>query len=453
MTADTLWDVIVVGGGPAGMISAGKAAESGAKVLLVEKNDTLGNKLLITGGGRCNVTNSEFDVRKLLERFKGDGKFLFSTFSQHSVKDTLDFFHQRGMETKVENELRTFPVSNKSQSVLDVLVSYMKENGVEILSNSPVLSLACGTIAKEEIDENTVNFTEPGEKSGAHIDNTHMKKTGACEKIIGVTLKNKKVLRAKNIIIATGGASAPRTGSTGDGFMWLKNIGHTIIDPSASLVPIAIKDKWVEGLSGNSLTDIKISVFQNEKKQFFKKGKILFTHVGVSGPTILNMSKDIGDLLKYGPVTICLDLLPSEDYGVLNTRLQELFKEHDKKKFRNAISNIVPSFIVPVVVELSKIDPEKECNSVTREERIRLINLLKAIPLEADHLLGTDKAIITSGGVKLDEVDFKTMQSRLFPNLYLVGDILNIDRPSGGFSLQICWSTGFVAGKSARESL
>ncbi|MEI6552935.1 MAG: NAD(P)/FAD-dependent oxidoreductase [bacterium] len=425
MTNDTIWDLIVVGGGPAGMISAGKAAEGGAKVLLVEKNDTLGVKLLITGGGRCNVTNSEFDVRKFLERFKEDGKFLFSTFSQHSVKDTLDFFHQRGMETKVENELRTFPISDKSQSVLDVLVSYMRENGVEILSNSPVVNIAYEKDAE----------------------------SGDSKKIISVTLKNKKVLHAKNIIIATGGASAPRTGSTGDGFAWLKNIGHTIIPPSASLVPIAIKDKWVEELSGNSLTDIKISVFQNDKKQFFKKGKILFTHIGVSGPTILNMSRDIGDLLKYGPVVISLDLLPGEDYGFLNTRLQELFREHDKKKFRNALSNIVPSWIAPVIVEISKIDPEKECNSITREERIRLINLLKAVPLQVDHLLGADKAIITSGGVKLDEVDFKTMQSRLFPNLYLVGDILNIDRPSGGFSLQICWSTGYVAGKSVAEKL
>jgi predicted Rossmann fold flavoprotein len=418
METNTTWDVIVVGGGPAGMIAAGKAAENGAHVLLVEKNESLGKKLLITGGGRCNVTNSEFDIRKFLERFKDDGKFLFSTFSQHSNKDSLDFFHKRGMETKVENELRTFPVSNRSQSVLDVLVQYMREGGVEVLSNSPVTGIA--------VED---------------------------KQVMGVTLKGKKVLHAKKVIIATGGASAPHTGSTGDGFAWLKEIGHTIITPTPSLVPIAIKDKWIESLAGISLTDIKISVFQNSKKQFFKKGKILFTHVGVSGPTILNMSRDIGDLLKYGPVTIYLDILPSEDNGTLNTKLQELFKEHDKKKFRNAITNLVPTKLAPIIVDLSLIDPEKECNSVTREERIRLINLLKGIPMEADCLLGADKAIITSGGVLLDEVDFKTMSSRLFPNLYLVGDILNIDRPSGGFSLQLCWSTGYVAGKSASESL
>ena len=407
-----LWDVIVVGGGPAGMICAGKAAENGAKVLLIEKNDTLGKKLLITGGGRCNVTNSQFDTRKFLERFKDDGKFLFSAFSQHSVKDSLDFFHSKGMETKVENELRTFPVSDKAQSVLDVLVSYMKENNVTILSNSPTSNIL--------IEE---------------------------KKVTGVILKNNKTIKAKSVVIATGGASRPDTGSTGDGFAWLKKIGHTIIDPTPSLVPIATKDKWVESLTGVSFNDIKISVFQNGKKQIFKKGKVLFTHVGLSGPTILNMSKDIGDLLKYGEVTIYIDMLPSEDYGTLNTKLQELFKEHDKKKFRNAITNIVPNSIAPIIVDLSKIDPEKECNSVTREERIGLINLIKGIPLSVEGLLGVDKAIITSGGVKLDEVDFKTMSSRLFPNLYLIGDILNIDRPSGGFSLQICWTTGIVAGE------
>ncbi len=420
MEKDNLWDIIVVGGGPAGMIAAGRAAEKGAKVLLIEKNDSLGRKLLITGGGRCNVTNSEFDVRKFLNRFKNDGKFLFSAFSQHSVKESLEFFNERGMSTKVENELRTFPTSDKAQSVLDVLVDYMKENNVEVLSNCPVTG-----IAQKDAPEGN--------------------------KVVGVTLKNKKVIYGKSIIIATGGASRPDTGSTGDGFAWLKEIGHTIIPPTPSLVPVAIKDKWVENLAGFSLNDIKISVFQNGKKQVFKKGKVLFTHVGLSGPTILNMSKDIGDLLKYGEVTVSLDLLPSEDYGLLNTKLQELFKEHDKKKFRNAIVNIVPSGIAPIIVDLSLIDPEKECNSITREERVRLINLLKNIPMQVDKLLGVDKAIITSGGVLLDEVDFKTMQSRLFPNLYLVGDILNIDRPSGGFSLQICWTTGMVAGESAAK--
>lgn len=410
---ETLWDVIIVGGGPSGMMAAGRAGEKGKRVLLIEKNDTLGKKLLITGGGRCNVTNAEFDTRKLLEKFKDNGKFLFSAFSQWSVQETLDFFHQRGMETKVENELRTFPISNSAKTVWDVLVSYMKEHNVTVLSNSPV--------------------------SGIYTEN---------RKIAGVILKNKKRIKGSSVIIATGGTSRPETGSTGDAYKWLKDLGHTVIEPTPSLVPIAISDAWIHRLAGVSIPNVKITSFQNNTKQNTTKGKILFTHVGLSGPTILNMSKDVGELLQYGEVSLSLDLLPSEDYGTLNKKLQELFKEHDKKKFRNALSNLVQSSIAPIVVELSGIDPEKQCNAVTREERLSLVTLLKGVPMKVEKLLGTEKAIITSGGVTLEEVDFRTMRSRIYPNLYLIGDVLNIDRPSGGYSLQICWTTGFVAGDS-----
>jgi len=403
----------VVGGGPAGMMAAGRAGERGAKVILIEKNKSLGKKLLITGGGRCNVTNSELDTRKLLAKFKRDGKFLFSAFSKWAVTETLDFFHSRGMDTKVERELRVFPKSDSAQSVLDVLAKYLGENNVTVLCNSPVVQ-----VVRES------------------------------EALVGVKLKNKKVIQGRSIIIATGGTSRPETGSTGDGYEWLKSIGHKVIEPTPSLVPIAIKDKWIKKLAGVSIPEVKLAIFQNNENQGSLNGKILFTHVGVSGPTILNMSKDVGELLKYGSVTISLDLLPKDGYGTLNAKLQELFKHHDKKKFRNALSNLIPSAMTPIVVELSGIDKEIECNSVTREERLRLVSLLKAIPMQVDKLLGVEKAVITSGGVVLEEVDFKTMRSRLFPNLYLIGDILDIDRPSGGYSLQLCWTTGFVAGSS-----
>ncbi|MCX6788642.1 MAG: NAD(P)/FAD-dependent oxidoreductase [Candidatus Jorgensenbacteria bacterium] len=416
MEDNSVWDVIVVGGGPAGMMSAGRAAEKGARVLLVEKNESLGKKLLITGGGRCNLTNAETDTRKLLAKFKVAEQFLFSAFSQWSVGETLEFFHTKGMPTKVEAGLRVFPTSDSSKSVLHVLSEYMKAHNVTILSNSGVVE-----IARED------------------------------KKIIGVKLKNKKIIRGNSVIIATGGTSRPETGSTGDGYSWLRDIGHTIIKPEASLVPIAIKDKWVRQLSGVSLENVKITIFQNNEKQGVSKGKILFTHVGLSGPTILNMSKDVGELLKYGSVILSLDVLPKEDYGMLNTKLQELFKEHDKKNFGNALVNLIPSSIAPIIIELSGINPETKCHSVTRESRIKLIHLLKAIPMNVDKLLGLDKAIVTSGGVTLSEVDFKTMRSRLYPNLYLVGDILDIDRPSGGYSLQLCWTTGFVAGNSVVE--
>jgi predicted Rossmann fold flavoprotein len=418
MDKDTVWDVIVVGGGPAGMMAAGTAAESGARVLLIEKNHNLGKKLLITGGGRCNVTNAELDTRKLLTKFRDNAKFLFSAFSEWSVINTLDFFHQNNMPTKVENELRVFPVSDSAQSVWDVLVDNMKKYNVEILSNSPVTD-----IVREE------------------------------NRLIGVQLKNKNIIRAKSLIIATGGTSRPETGSTGDGYKWLRDIGHTVSEPTASLVPIALKDKWSRSLAGTTLRDIKLSLWQNDVLQDKVAGKILFTHVGISGPTVLNMSRDVGELLKYGPVVITLDLLPRFNYGELNLELQRIFNENATKKFKNSLGGILTGAMKDAIVELSGVDPDKTCNSISRAERLALVQLLKAVPMHVDRLLGLDKAVISSGGVLLTEVDMKTMQSRLYPNLFLIGDILNIDRPSGGYSLQLCWTTGHVAGKNAVKNL
>ena len=401
------------------MMAAGRAAELGAKVILIEKNNSLGKKLLITGGGRCNVTNAEFNNRKLLEKFKDDGKFLFSAFSQWSVKETLDFFHDRKMDTKIEIGLRVFPLSDRSQSVWNVMVEYIKKGGVEILSDSPVMDIVMSEDKKD---------------------------------VVGVKLFNKEIIHARSVIIATGGTSHPETGSTGDAYEWLKNIGHKIIETRPSLVPLAAKDKWIEKLAGVSLSDIKLTIFLNGKKQIFRKrtsakiGKILFTHVGISGPTILNMSKDVSEILSFGDIVISLDLLPKLDLEKLNLKLLEIFKENDKKQFKNCLSGLIPSAMASVVVELSGINPEVQCNSVTREERLKLVELLKNIPIHIEKFLGLDKAVISSGGVPLQEVDFKSMRSRLFPNLYLIGDILNIDRPTGGYGLQLCWTTGFVAG-------
>ncbi|MEI6345796.1 MAG: NAD(P)/FAD-dependent oxidoreductase [bacterium] len=415
-----LWDLVVIGGGPAGMMAAGRAAERGARVLLIEKNDSLGKKLLITGGGRCNVTNAELDTRKLLAKFKDSDKYLFSAFSQWSVQETLDFFHGRNMPTKIEALQRVFPASNTAQSVWDVLVEYLQQGKVTVLSNTPVLGFE----------------TEAGRISGVKIAG----KNGP------------EIVRSKEFVLATGGKSRPETGSTGDGFNWLKDLGHTIIEPSASLVPIAVKNSstWVKRLQGITLQEAKISLFQNGVKQQTNNGRLLFTHFGLSGPTILNMSRDVSELLKYGEVTISIDTLPQFDYGQLNTKLQEMLDANGKKKLKNTLDELVPAALSPIVLELASIDPDIWCNKVSREQRLALVQLLKALPAEVEGLLGVDKAIVTSGGVLLDEVDFKTMRSRRFPNLFLIGDILNVDRPSGGYSLQLCWTTGFVAGNSTQ---
>lgn len=407
-----VWDVVVIGGGASGMMAAGRAAERGKKVLLLEKNSDLGKKLLITGGGRCNVTNNTPDNRAMLAKYKGNDQFLFSTFSQWNVESTLSFFNGRGMATKEENEGRIFPVSNSAHSVYEILYAYMKEGGVVIHKSTNVKGISI-----------------------------HKNKELVC---IDTTSGN--TIYATSCVVATGGTSRPETGSTGEGFNWLKKLHHTIIENNFALVPIALTDEWVKKASGTSLTDIKLTTFQNDKKQESYKGKVLFTHTGISGPTVLNMSKDVGELLKYGEVEIHIDMFPNKDVKGLRTMLQTILVEHSNKKVKNVLGSLVPPTLQSAILSLSGVDGETFCHSVRSEERIVLVDTMKNIKLHVKGLLGKDKAVVSSGGVALTEVDFKTMQSRLVPQLYLVGDVLNIDRPSGGYSLQLCWSTGFVAG-------
>ena len=408
-----IYDIIVIGGGPAGMMAAGRAAELGKSVLLLEKNPKLGKKLLITGGGRCNITNNKPEMKTLVSSYRDKPKALFSVFSQYSVNETLDFFHSRGLETKVEAEDRVFPITDKAESVWQVLVDYISETGVEIRHNSAVSG-----ISKNEI-ENQFEIRV-----------------------------NNEVLKSKSCIVATGGRSRPETGSTGEGFEWLKSLGHKIIDKNLALVPVSLNDKWTRQLSGFSLSDIKISVFQDGVKHGSKTGKMLFTHFGVSGPAVLNLSSTIGELLNYGAVNLEIDLVPDLDQSQFKDELYKLMESESNKKIKNTLRNLIPGKLVLPVLELAKVNPEKFNNIVNKEERKSLIKIIKGIPLSVKSLLGANKAIVSSGGVEIDEVNFQTMESKIVENLYLVGDVLNIDRPSGGYSLQICWSTGFVAGSS-----
>lgn len=407
-----LWEVVVVGGGPAGMMAAGQAAELGRTVLLLEKNPILGKKLLLTGGGRCNLTNYVPEIDTMLAHYSGNERFLFSAFAQFGAQDTLDFFHRRGMATKEEAEGRVFPLSNKAQSVLGVLSLYLREGQVEVRTGATVtgLSVVAGT---------------------GRID---------------IRLGGGKKIRARTCIVATGGAACPETGSSGEGLMWLKEIGHTVTTSKEALTPVALKDQWVSQLAGVTLKDIKMTVFQNGRKRGAQRGDLLFTHFGVSGPTILNMSKEIGEWRQDGEVIIALDLFPQLDHGALKQELQALLVGESNKKLKTLLSRLVPSALAGVILELAQLDGEMTSHSVRREDRIKIIELMKAIPLHVEGLLGAESAAYLSGGVAPGEVNFKTMQSRLVSNIHIIGDLLDIDRPSGGYSLQLCWTTGFVAG-------
>ena len=419
---EIIYDVIVIGGGPAGMMAAGRAAECGAKVLLLEKNSSLGKKLLITGGGRCNVTNNETDVRRFLSKFNDKQKFLFSPFSQFSVKDTLDFFNVRNMPMKTEAEGRVFPVSNTSKSVLETLTYYLQEGKVEIQTGVEVM--------------------------GFRSDD---------EKVTGIRIKKNKIkeeiLTAHSYILATGGKSRPETGSTGEAFDWLRSLGYSVPQSTVALVPVKIAEAWVKRLAGVSLQDVKLKIYQNNIKQAEGIGKLLFTHFGLSGPLVLNLSHHVGELIKYGPVELVLDLKAGQDEVILDKELQTLLKERQNKQLRNGLTGLVQTSLIPILIELANLNPEKVINLLERSERLKLIKLIKHLPMTACGLMGLDKAIITSGGVDLKEIDLKNMCSRLHTNLYIIGDLLNINRPSGGYSLQLCWTSGFVAGTAAADKI
>lgn len=409
-----MYDVVIIGGGPAGMMASGRAAERGRSVLLLEKNSNLGKKLLITGGGRCNLTNNKPVTREILLKYKKSDQFLASAFAQFSVKDTLEFFNKRGLATKEENEGRIFPISDSSKSVLNVLIKYLKNKKVKI-------------------------------ETGVEIRNIEVNPKN---KNIIIATKNGIEFVAKSCIVATGGTSRPDTGSTGDGFKWLKKLGINITNNNFALVPLALSDKWVKKLSGTILENIKITSYLNGQKQNKSFGKILFTHFGISGPTVLNMSSEIGELLKHGEVLLEIDLFPKTDLGELRKILQKILLENSNKKIKNIIGNLVNASLAAELLRLSSINGETFCHSVSSEERKNLTKLFKTVPLHVSKLLGAEKAIISSGGVALQEVDFKTMQLRKIPNIYVIGDVLDVNRPSGGYSLQLCWTTGYVAGNN-----
>lgn len=413
MKDNNSFDIAVIGGGPAGMMAAGRAAKLRAKVVLIEKNEILGKKLLITGKGRCNFTHNEFDIRKFAEKFGRNGRFLYSALALFGAREVIDFFKPRGVKGKVEQGNRIFPEKGNAQDILNALVKYIAEGKVNILLNSEVIGFR----------------QEKGKISQA--------------------LFRDRQICADKYIICAGGKSYPQTGSTGDGYRWAEQLGHIIIKPVPALNPVKTSEKWVKELQGLSLKNVSLKLFQNGKKQDERFGEMLFTHFGVSGPMVMDMSKNIGALLKKGPVKLILDLKPALDFKKLDKRIQRDFQEFKGRMFKNSLKGLLPLSMISVIIKLSGIEPEKKVDYISREERNKLVHLLKELELTPTGLLGFKWSVVTSGGVALKEVNPNTMGSKKVKNLYFAGEILDLDGPSGGYNLQECWSTGYLAGKSA----
>ena len=411
------YDVAIIGGGPAGMIAAGRAGERKASVILIEKNKALGEKLLITGKGRCNITQIKFNNKELADKFGKEGRFLLYGFSIFGPKQVIDFFENLKLKTKIERGGRIFPKSNKAEDVLQVLRSYLVKNVVKILA---------GRMVKKIIRK----------------DN----------KISAIVLENGEEVIANKYIIATGGKSYPWLGSNGSGFRLAEKLGHTIIKLKPALTPIKIKEKWLKRVLGLSLKNVSITIRQGNKKQDSRFGELLFAHFGITGPIVLDISKKVGELLNSskskGEVKLILDLKPALDFEKLDNRLQRDFIKFRKKLFKNSLNDLLPEKLISVIINLSGIDKNKLADDITKKERYELVKLLKGVEITPVGLLGFDKAIITSGGVSLKEIDAKTMKSKIIDNLYFVGEILNLDGPTGGYNLQVCWSTGYIAGNS-----
>lgn len=410
------YDVVIIGGGPAGMMAAIVAGEKGAKVALFEKNPKLGVKLLLTGGGRCNLTHIE-KGRDFCSRFGKGGDFLLSPFSVFGIKETMEFFEDNGLELKEENG-KIYPVSEKAKDVLNLLVSLLKKNKVDVFTSSEVKDIRTDG-----------------------------------KKIVSVLLPDKKEIKAKNCIFSAGGKSYPVTGSTGEGFNWLKKIGHSVNELKPALTPVETKEEWTKSLSGISLDDISISLIQDGKKVKEERGEMLFTHFGLSGPLILNMSREMGDLLEKGKIKISIDLLGGRSIEESDKYLQGIFNKNRNKHVLKCLSDIYTEKLSSFIMNFSGVSFDKKPNNLTKEERERMIRFMKKIELNVVGLLGFDRAMATHGGVSLKEIDSKTMKSKLLSNLYFAGEAIDLDGPSGGYNLQMCWTTGYVAGQNSASEI
>ena len=403
--------VLVVGGGAAGMMAAITAAYNGNEVHLFEKNKKLGTKLYITGKGRCNITNAG-DMDALFASVVTNSKFLYSSFYGFTNQDAIDFFERLGVETKIERGNRVFPVSDHSSDVVYGMSKELKRLGVSIHLRTTVKNV-CG---KE-------NFS--------HIE-----------------LEDGRVIEGDACVVATGGFSYQSTGSTGDGYRFAKELGHSVSEIIPALVPMEVKEWYAKELQGLSLKNVTATIFDKKKKLYEDFGEMLFTHYGVSGPLMLSASSYVGKLLKEKELTLFIDLKPALTFEQLDQRVLRDFEENLNRQFKNAIGKLFPTKLIPIMIELSGIDPDKKVNLISKEERHKFVSLIKNFSMTITELRDFNEAIITKGGVSVKEINPSTMESKYVMGLYFVGEVLDLDALTGGFNLQIAWSTGYAAGNS-----
>lgn len=406
--------VIVIGAGAAGLMAAGQAAAAGAEVTLLEKNDRPGKKLLITGKGRCNITNTE-NMPDFIKYIPGNGQFLYGSMSKFDNYDLISFFNNLGLETKVERGGRVFPVSDKAMDVVNTLSDYCVNQGVLIKYNTQVKGI-------QAVD--------------GHVT--------------GVRLSDDNLLNCDSVILSSGGASYPATGSTGDGYVFAKKLGHSIIEPKPALVPLETAEEWVREVQGLSLKNVEVSAYHMEKKIASDFGEMIFTHFGVSGPIILTISRHLVPLLAKGiSLTLKINLKTALTGEQLDSRIQRDFEKFARKQFQNSLSELLPKSLIPVIIKLSGIPDEKPVHQITREERLKLVQLLQELTLTVTKPRPIKEAIVTAGGISVKEVNPKTMESKLIKGLYFAGEVLDVDAYTGGFNLQAAFTMGYVAGNNA----
>jgi len=406
---DFMKNVVVIGGGPAGMIAAGNAALNGNNVILIEKNEKLGKKLFITGKGRCNLTNAA-EPEGLIQNIAGNPYFLYSAFYTFGSEQLMSFFERLGVRLKIERGGRVFPRSDKSSDIIKALQKFLKKSGVEVKLNT-------------EADDIIIN--------GGRVE--------------GIVLKNREKILAQSVIIAMGGLSYPSTGSTGDGYIFAERCGHSVSRLYPSLVPLNASQKWCADLQGLSLKNVSVEVKIRGDSLYKDFGEMMFTHSGVTGPLILSASRYITKRISEKP-EIIIDLKPALSDIELDSRVLRDFKKFINKSFKNSLCELLPRKLIPVIIMLSGINPDKKVNEITKDERKKFCSLLKNLKLDIVGTSGFPEAVITCGGVSVDEIDPSTMESKLISGLFFAGEVIDVDGFTGGFNLQIAFSTGYLAG-------